>query len=677
MAYTPKDPTMLYPYTNWPQRSTSPSPSIESSSSFDSERYDSDHTDCDTHLSPASSRTDLSDAGLDDPTLTSDAAKELARNEGGDSSPPALTVESPTGHLSKCREFIARRLSTLLCVDYFSVYAKVFYNKRGGDFILPLRALGLGHLGPIESEILAGFQRNDFISSVVINNAFAIFTCSTSTLVSAVLTDIAATANYGFSDLGLGRKMIVEYSSPNIAKPFHIGHLRPTILGAFLRNLHLRSGWKVTAVNYLGDWGTQFAMIAVGFQKYGSDEALRRDPCKHLFEVYVNITKDAETDPNVKVQAAAFFKKMEDMDEEAIGLWRHWRELTVARYGKDYEQLNAHFDVYAAESEVGQDWQDKSVEVLEGLGYITPVEGSLAKVVDLTPWNLNKGVLRKGNGTSIYLSRDIAEAVRRSEAYSFDKMVYVVASQQDVHMARVIRILKLMEFPWAGQCEHVNHGLVHGPKDAAGRITKFSTRKGNVLPLDDAISQVEDAVHILLRKDAQRYASIPNPDKVAEELAISLLKIADFSRRKIKNYGVDAENLESIVHKGDNGLLLQLVYSRLVALRRRNRHLLPVNPQGVDTNLLTGPLVHRLVFLLGKYPDIIHTTIATNEPCKVVNFCFELCHAIRRLLNTAGTRGNESEATATATAQLFMFGCAEKVLKSAMELLTLRPQEQL
>lgn len=235
------------------------------------------------------------------------------------------------------------------------------------------------------------------ISSVTINNAFAIFTCSTSNLVSSVLVDIAANANYGFSDLGRGRRMIVEYSSPNIAKPFHIGHLRPTILGAFLRNLHLRTGWNVTAMNYLGDWGTQFAMIAVGFQKYGSNDALLRDPCKHLFEVYVNITKDAEIDPNVKAQAAEFFKKMEDEDKEAVGLWEHWRKLTVARYSEDYQQLNAHFDVYAAESEVGQEWQDESVEVLERLGHITPVEGSLAKVVDLSPWNLNKGVLRKGS----------------------------------------------------------------------------------------------------------------------------------------------------------------------------------------------------------------------------------------------------------------------------------------
>ncbi|KAF4571631.1 class-I aminoacyl-tRNA synthetase family protein [Pleurotus pulmonarius] len=666
MAYTPNNPAMLYPYTQWPQRSHSPSPSIDSSSSFDSERCGSDHTNYDSHPSPASSRTDLSDAEPDDPTSTLFA----------DSGLPALEVEYPSGHLTNCRKYIAIWLSKLLHLNYLSVLAKILYSKRGADFILPLRALGSYlSIDVLESRIVAGFTQDDMISSVTINNAFVIFTCSTPKLVSSVLAGIASAADYGFSDIGHGRRMIVEYSSPNIAKPFHIGHLRPTILGAFLRNLHLRTGWEVTAMNYLGDWGTQFAMIAVGFQKYGSDDALLRDPCKHLFEVYVSITKDAEADPTVKTQAAAFFKKMEDEDEEAIALWKHWRKLTVARYGKDYEQLNAHFDVYAAESEVGQEWQDESVEVLERLGHITPVEGSLAKVVDLSQWKLNKGVLRKGNGTSIYLSRDIAEAVRRSEKYSFDKMIYVVASQQDVHMARVIRILKLMEFDWADQCEHVNHGLVHGPKDAAGKITKFSTRKGNVLPLDDAISQVQGAVHDLLRKDAQHYATIPKPDEVAEELAISLLKISDFSRRKIKNYGVDAENLDSIVHKGDNGLLLQFTYARLVALRRRNRHLIPENLQdvNVNTDLLTGPLVHRLAFILAKYPDVIRTTVATNEPCKVVNFCFELCHSIKPLLNTADTRGKQTEATATA--HLFMLGCAEKVLKSAMELLTLRPQE--
>lgn len=144
---------------------------------------------------------------------------------------------------------------------------------------------------------------------------------------------------------------------------------------------------------------------------------------------------------------------------------------------------------------------------------------------------------------------------------------------------------------------------------------------------------------------------------------------------RIKDYGVDAENIDSVVHKGDNGLLLQFIYARLVSLRRRNQYLIPVNPQDVNTDLLTGPLVHRLVFLLGKYPDVIRTTVATNEPCKVVNFCFELCHAIRPLLNTAEARGKEREATSTA--HLLMFGCAEKVLKSAMELLTLRPQKQL
>ncbi len=144
---------------------------------------------------------------------------------------------------------------------------------------------------------------------------------------------------------------------------------------------------------------------------------------------------------------------------------------------------------------------------------------------------------------------------------------------------------------------------------------------------------------------------------------------------RIKNYGVDAENLDSIVHKGDNGLLLQFTYARLVSLRRRNQHLIAENLQdvNVNTDLLTGPLVHRLAFILAKYPDVIRTTVATNEPCKVVNFCFELCHSIRPLLNTAVTRGKQTEATATA--HLFMLGCAEKVLKSAMELLTLRPQE--
>lgn len=192
---------------------------------------------------------------------------------------------------------------------------------------------------------------------------------------------------------GKGKKVIIEYSSPNIAKSFHVGHLRSTIIGAFLANLYKACGWDVVSLNYLGDWGTQFGLIAVGFEKYGSQEELEKDAIKHLLEIYVKVNADAEKDPNVKVEAATFFKRMEEGDESALVNWRQWRELSVKKYAEEYDRLNVHFDEYVGESLVGKEWQDKAIERLTEMDLIEDHEG--AKLVNLEKWKMGRAVLRK------------------------------------------------------------------------------------------------------------------------------------------------------------------------------------------------------------------------------------------------------------------------------------------
>ena len=220
-------------------------------------------------------------------------------------------------------------------------------------------------------------------------------------------------------------------------------------------------------------------LIAVGFEKYGSEEELQKDPIKHLFDVYVNINKDAESDPGVKTAAASWFKRMEDGDEDALKNWRVWRKLSLKKYAEEYDRLNVHFDVYTGESKVGKKWQGFALERPDELGFISDVEG--AKLVDLEKWKLGKAALRKkgmfvlfvvspvshpclndSDGTSIYLTRHIGGAIERYEQHKFDKMLYVISSQQDLHTAQSIKMLHLMESPWASTIEHVNYGLVLG-----------------------------------------------------------------------------------------------------------------------------------------------------------------------------------------------------------------------
>ncbi|KAL0953310.1 hypothetical protein HGRIS_004558 [Hohenbuehelia grisea] len=573
-------------------------------------------------------------------------------------------VRPLVAHRKAIASLVCSAAEGLIPLDFELVYSNIRQSKKKGcDFILPLASvIAAPRIEELAHVVNAMTQsEGDIIrltSAVSIKDTLC-FTCNTATLLTTVLTDVHSIPDYGFTDQGRGRSVIVEYSSPNIAKPFHVGHVRPTILGAFLRALFIRFGYEVIAMNYLGDWGTQFGMIAVGFDKYGSEEKLLANPCHHLYDVYVRINQDALEDTSIKPQAAAYFKRMEDGDEAALATWKHWRELSVNRYIKDYADLNAHFDIYTSESSVEREWQDQAIQTLDDMSLIQDVDGT--KRVDLSEWKLGKAVLRKSNGTSIYLSRDIAEAIRRAGVHRFDKMIYVVASQQDLHLARLFRTLKSMGFNWAEQLEHVNHGLVSG----------MATRKGSVIFLDSVIEKLAHKIFTLMQMQSKNYANVANPEVVVRELAISTIKIHDFSRRRNKNYKFKENKVPSI--KGDSGPYLHLVYARLSAICRQDDDLLAIGAQDIDVSCLANATAHRIAILLGTFPDITDRTMATYQPCTVVKYCFRLCHAIMQDIHMAGNElGSRLEER---RARLWMYGGARKVLESAMSLLSLRPLE--
>ena len=278
-------------------------------------------------------------------------------------------------------------------------------------------------------------------------------------------------------------------------------------------------------------------MITSGFERYGSKEELSKDAIKHLYDVYVKVSRDAEIDPNVKVEAARMFKRMEDGDESVLANWREWRELSISKYTEEYDRLNVSFDRYTGESEVGKEWMDKAVQRLDELGLISDANG--AKLVDLEKWKLGKAVLRKAgmsqvwscrsclmpgrvDGTSIYLTRDIGGAIERYEKYKFDKMIYVVASQQDLHLAQFFQILKLMEFPWADRLEHINYGMVLG----------MSTRRGTAVFLDEIIKEAATVMLEQMKRNEEKYNSIEDPEYVSQEIGITGIKIQDMAAKR-------------------------------------------------------------------------------------------------------------------------------------------------
>jgi len=404
-------------------------------------------------------------------------------------------------------------------------------------------------------------------------------------------------------------------------------------------------------------------MIASGFQKYGSKEELSKDAIKHLYDVYVKVSKDADADPTVKVEAARMFKRMEDGDETVLANWREWRDLSISKYIEEYERLNVCFDRYTGESEVGKQWMDTAVERLDELGLISDANG--AKLVDLEKWKLGKAVLRKADGTSIYLTRDIAGAIERWEKYQFDKMIYVVASQQDLHLAQFFQILKLMKFPWADRLEHVNYGMVLG----------MSTRKGTAVFLDQIIKEAASVMHEQMKRNEEKYNSIENPEHVSQEVGITGIKIQDMAAKRINNYTFNWDRMLSF--EGDTGPYLQYAHVRLTSMERKNPELLPLPPPSqIDTSSLAESGHARdIAILLGSYPDVVKTALKTHEPSGVVTFAFRLAHAISSAWETLVVKGEPD--LEKARARLWLYVCARDVLGAAMRLLSIRPLERM
>ena len=343
------------------------------------------------------------------------------------------------------------------------------------------------------------------------------------------------------------KRIIVEFSSPNIAKPFHAGHLRSTIIGGFLANLYEGGGWDVTRVNYLGDWGKQYGLLALGFERYGDEEALEKDPINHLFNLYVRVNKEltaekeaieaqkkegkdvAELEANsLDEQARRYFKKMTDRDEAALAQWKRFRDLSIVRYKDTYARLNIHFDSYSGESQVTEAAMEKYGNEMAEKKISKVDEGAvIVNFAELVPGKegkrLERPIVRKKDGTALYLTRDISELLGRHEKYNFDQMIYVVASQQDLHLKQLFKIIELLGYKdIAAKCQHINFGLVLG----------MSTRKGTVKFLDDILRDVADKMLEVMKKNDEKFQQVADPVGVSDTLGINAVMVQDMSGKR-------------------------------------------------------------------------------------------------------------------------------------------------
>ncbi|KAI5962808.1 SYR1 [Candida theae] len=557
-----------------------------------------------------------------------------------------------------------------------------------GDLIVPIPKLRLKGINPSEKskEWAEKFNKGKFISNLVPQGVFLQFFFNKSVLFDLVISDVLKRkTDYGYLPLGVGKKVIVEFSSPNIAKPFHAGHLRSTIIGGFVSNLYEKIGWDVTRINYLGDWGKQFGLLAVGFERYGSEEKLAKDPINHLFEVYVKINNDVRNETNEatgeaqegtidaseqdekKIQsstneeARAFFRRMEDGDEAALKVWARFRDFSIEKYVDTYARLNIVYDNYSGESQVPQELMKEATKLFEEKGLVHVDRG--AKLIDLSKFNkkLGKALVEKSDGTSLYLTRDVGEAIKRYDTYKFDKMIYVVASQQDLHCAQFFEILKQMGFEWAQNLEHINFGMVQG----------MSTRKGNVVFLDNILQETKEKMHEVMKKNEDKYKQIEDPEKIADLVGISAVMIQDFQSKRILNYEFKWDRMTSF--EGDTGPYLQYAHSRLCSMQRKN-DITEKELESANFDLLVEPCAASLVRTLAQYPDTIRKAVKNMEPSTIVTYLFSLSHIVSQCYDILWVSGQERD---VAVARLALYAATKQVIYNGMTLLGLTPVERM
>jgi arginyl-tRNA synthetase len=410
---------------------------------------------------------------------------------------------------------------------------------------------------------------------------------------------------YGGGDVGAGKTVVIDYSSPNIAKPIAFHHIRSTVIGHSVANLHRALGYKVEGINYLGDWGKQFGLVAVGFQEYG-DPARRKDMA-HLVEVYVKANQRAEKEPEFDERARDFFRRMEAGEPEALALWKEFRETSLRDFERIYARLGIKFEHMEGESF----YQGKMDPVIDEIARTVGVKESQgATIVDL-PYAENEPpiLLKKNDGSTLYATRDLAAAIDRHERFHFEKSLYVVATDQSLHFRQLFRVLEAMGREWSERMTHVNFGRVHG----------MSTRKGTVVLLNDVLDEAKSRALEKVRENIQEgRIQTDDPDKLAEQIGLGAIVFGDLKNRRATDYTFDWEDVLNLT--GHTGAYLQYAHARACNILRKGGGA----PASYDASLLTLPEEQALLRAIARLPVVVQEAAEQLEPSFVARWLLDL-----------------------------------------------------
>jgi len=529
-------------------------------------------------------------------------------------------------------------------------------NLKMGDYALPCFSLAKKlRKNPVEiaKDVADKVKLNGNFEKVEAVGPYVNFFVSGHVIAKKVIGRVSKEKNkYGSNNFGKGKKVVVEMSSPNIAKPFGIGHLRSTIIGNSLSIICESQGFKTIKINYLGDWGTQFGKIIVGYKKIGKAEGLKKDPVKYMLKLYTEGNKEKYED-----EAREWFRKLEGNNAEARKLWKTFRELSLKHFGEIYEKLGIKFDVVSGESHYSNKIMGDIVSKLKNKKLIKKDQG--AEIVNLEKYGFGVSLIRKSDGATLYATRDLAAAIDRYKKYRFSKMIYEVGSEQNLYFKQLFKILELMGNRWAKDCVHVNHGLYLGEDGK-----RFRTRKGKIVFMEDVLSETIE----LAKKEIKKRHKVNKKDLEgrAKKIAIAAIFYGDMKNYRGNDVVFDVKRFLSF--DGDTGPYLLYSYARAKSILRKSRY-------NEKKKFVIGEINEnekRLISLIGNFPEIVEKAYNDLAPNLIANYAYELSRAFSDFYHNVKVIGSEEEQF-----RLRLVWAFSQTMKNALELLGIEVIEEM
>lgn len=534
-------------------------------------------------------------------------------------------------------------------------------NYDLGDYALPcFRFAKAFRKAPnmIAEDIAKSLEGNEYFERIENTGGYVNFFVNKQLLLESVLKEVVdKKEQFGSSTMGDGENVVIDYSSPNIAKSFHVGHLRSTVIGNSIYKIYKFLGFNPIGVNHLGDWGTQFGKMICAYNKWGNKDEIEKEPIKTLQSLYVKFHEESEKNPDLEDEGREWFKKLEDGDEEAKKIWKWFVDLSLEEFSRIYKLLNVDFDYYTGES-FYEDKMARAVELIKEKDILVESDG--AYVVDLEEYKMPPCLVIKSDGTTIYATRDITAAIYRQETFDFAKAIYITDYAQNLHFAQFFKVLELMGYDWAKNLEHVPFGRVSTEEG------KLQTRKGNVILLDDLLNRSIEKVKEVIE---EKNPGLENKDEVAKQVGIGAVIFNDLSNGRIKDIVFNWDRMLSF--EGETGPYVQYTYARAKSVLRRAEYDITSD---IDYSLLSNDESVNVARLLQSFPQTVVSAMEKNEPSFIAGHVIDLAQAFSRFYHECPIIVEDEDLQ---KARLLLVDCTATVIKTGLGLLGIETPEKM